>query len=60
MVEAVFEDRAIEAWVFEAADGTVQYVDGGFTFDDGTQSKRFTKFEHDIQFDGDRKRPTLL
>jgi hypothetical protein len=55
--EAVFEDRAIEAWIFEAADGTVQYVDGGFTFDDGTQSKRFTMFEHDIRFDGERKRP---
>jgi hypothetical protein len=55
--EAVFEDRAIEAWVFESADGTVQYVDGGFTFDDGRLSKRFTKFEHDVRFDGDRKRP---
>ncbi len=56
--EAVFEDRAIEAWVIEAADGTVLYVDGGFTFNDGRQSKRFIKFEHDIVFDGDRKRPT--
>jgi hypothetical protein len=35
----------------------VQYVDGGFTFDDGRLSKRFTKFEHDIRFDGERKRP---
>ena len=56
--EAVFEDRAIEAWVFESADGTVQYVDGGFTFDDGRQSKRFVKFTHDVTFDGDRRRPT--
>ena len=55
--EAVFEDRAIEAWVFESADGEVQYVDGGFTHDDGTLSKRFTKFEHDIHFDGDKRRP---
>jgi hypothetical protein len=55
--EAVFDDRAIEAWVFESADGTVQYVDGGFTFDDGRLSKRFTRFEHDIRFDGERKRP---
>jgi hypothetical protein len=55
--EAVFEDRAIEAWVWEASDGTVLYFDGGFTFDDGRQSKRFVKFEHDIRFDGERKRP---
>ena len=26
--------------------------------DDGTLSKRFIKFEHDIHFDGDKKRPT--
>lgn len=56
--EANFEDRAIEAWVFESADGTVQYVDGGFTFFDGRQSKRFVKFEHEIAFDGELKRPT--
>lgn len=56
--EAVFNDRAIEAWVWESSDGTVQYVDGGITFDDGRLSKRFVKFEHDIEFDGDRKRPT--
>jgi hypothetical protein len=55
--EAVFEDRAIEAWVFESADGTVQYVDGGFTFNDGQLSKRFVSFRHDVTFDGDRKRP---
>jgi hypothetical protein len=56
--EAVFEDRAIEAWVIEAADGTVLYVDGGFTFNDGRQSKRFIKFEHEVTFDDSRKRPT--
>lgn len=56
--EAVFEDRAIEAWIFERADGTAQYVDGGFTHDDGTLSKRFVKFEHDVRFDGDMRRPT--
>lgn len=56
--EGVFEDRAIEAWVWESSDGTVQYVDGGITFDDGSLSKRFVRFEHDVQFDGDRKRPT--
>jgi hypothetical protein len=55
--EAVFEDRAIEAWVWESSDGTVQYVDGGFTFDDGSLSKRFVTFQHDVTFDGDRKRP---
>jgi hypothetical protein len=55
--EAVFDDRAIEAWVFESADGTVQYVDGGFTFNDGRQSKRFVSFDHDVAFDGARKRP---
>jgi hypothetical protein len=55
--EAVFEDRAIEAWVFESADGQVQYVDGGFTHDDGSLSKRFVRFEHDIRFDGGMRRP---
>ncbi len=55
--EAGLEDRAIEAWVLESADGTVQYVDGGITFEDGTQSKRFVKFEHDVTFDANRKRP---
>jgi len=55
--EAVFDDRAIEAWVWESSDGTVQYVDGGITFDDGRLSKRFVTFEHDITFDGDRRRP---
>jgi hypothetical protein len=54
--EAVFEDRAIEAWVIESSDGTVQYVDGGTTFNDGRQSKRFVKFHHDVTFDGDRRR----
>jgi hypothetical protein len=55
--EAGLEDRAIEAWVIESADGTVQYVDGGITFENGLQSKRFIKFEHDVTFDADRKRP---
>jgi len=55
--EAVFEDRAIEAWVWESSDGTVQYVDGGFTFDDGRLSKRFVAFQHNVIFEGDRKRP---
>ena len=55
--EAGFEDRAIEAWVWESSDGTVQYVDGGITFEDGTLSKRFVAFEHDVTFDGDGKRP---
>jgi hypothetical protein len=55
--EAVFEDRAIEAWVFESSDGSVQYVDGGFTHDSGHLSNRFTRFEHEITFDGDRRRP---
>jgi hypothetical protein len=56
--EANFEDRAIEAWVFESADGTVRYIDGGFTYNDGHQSKRFVTFRHDIVFDDDLKRPT--
>ena len=55
--EAGFDDRAIEAWVWESSDGTVQYVDGGITFEDGSQSKRFVAFEHDVTFDGDGKRP---
>jgi hypothetical protein len=55
--EANFDDRAIEAWVWESRDGTVNYVDGGFTFVDGRRSKRFVRFEHDIRFDEDRKRP---
>jgi hypothetical protein len=55
--EAVFEDRAIEAWVFESSDGAVQYIDGGFTFNDGRLSKRFVSFQHEVTFDGDRKRP---
>jgi hypothetical protein len=53
-----FEDRAIQAWVIEAHDGTVQYVDGGITHVDGTLSKRFVKIEHETEFDGERKRPS--
>jgi len=56
--EAVFEDRAIEAWVIESSDGTVLYVDGGITFNDGRQSKRFVRFDHEVAFDGDRRRAT--
>ena len=56
-LDAGFEDRAIEAWVIESSDGTVHYVDGGITHDDGTLSKRFVSIEHDVEFDGDRKRP---
>jgi hypothetical protein len=52
-----FEDRAIQAWIIETHDGTVQYVDGGITNVDGTLSKRFVKIEHETEFDGDRKRP---
>jgi hypothetical protein len=52
-----FEDRAIQAWVIEGCDGAVQYVDGGVTHVDGTLSKRFVKIAHEIDFDGDRKRP---
>lgn len=62
-LDAGFDDRAIEAWVIESTDGTVQYVDGGITRNDGTLSKRFVKIEHDIEFDADRRRPataTLL
>ena len=33
------------------------YVDGGITHNDGTLSKRFVSIEHDVEFDGDRKRP---
>ena len=56
-LDAGFDDHAIEAWVFETADGEVTYVDGGITRNDGTVSKRFVKIEHDVKFDGDRKRP---
>jgi hypothetical protein len=52
-----FEDMAIEAWVIESRDGTVQYVDGGITHVDGALSKRFVDIDHVIEFDGDRKRP---
>lgn len=58
--EAVFEDRAIEAWVIESSDGTVLYVDGGITFNDGRQSKRFVKFQHDVTYDGDRRRAVAV
>ena len=54
-LDAGFEDRAIEAWVIESHDGTVQYVDGGITHVDGTLSKRFVKIEHDVEFDGDQQ-----
>jgi hypothetical protein len=57
-LDAGFEDHAIEAWVIESCDGTVNYVDGGITHADGTLSRRFVKIEHDVEFDGDRKRPT--
>ena len=56
-LDAGFEDRAIEAWIIESSDGTVNYVDGGITHSDGTLSKRFVKIEHDVEFDGDNKRP---
>jgi len=56
-LDAGFGDRAIEAWVIESRDGTVQYVDGGITHVDGTLSKRFVAIDHDVDFDGDRKRP---
>ena len=48
-----FEDRAIQAWVIESHDGTVQYVDGGITHVDGTLSKRFVNIEHETEFDGE-------
>ena len=54
--EAVFEDRAIEAWVLEDTFGNTSYVDGGITFNDGRQSKRFVRFQHDVTFDGTRRR----
>lgn len=57
-LDAGFDDHAIEAWIIESADGTVNYVDGGITYADGRLSKRFVKIEHDVEFDGDRKRPT--
>lgn len=57
-LDAGFADRAIEAWIIESSDGTVNYVDGGITHNDGTLSKRFVKIEHDVEFDGDRKRPS--
>lgn len=56
-LDAGFDDRAIEAWVIESSDGTVKYVDGGITHADGTLSKRFVAIEHDVQFDGNSKRP---
>ncbi|MDG2029153.1 MAG: hypothetical protein P8J50_18815 [Acidimicrobiales bacterium] len=56
-----FEDRAIQAWLIESHDGTVQYVDGGVTYTDGTVSpKRFVRIDHEVEFDGDRKRPARV
>lgn len=52
-----FEDRAFEAWVIETRAGAVQYVDGGISHFDGRLSKRFVRLEHQVEFDGDRKRP---
>ena len=54
--EAVFEDRAIEAWVIEDTRGNVSFVDGGITFNDGRPPKRFVRFEHDVTHDGTRRR----
>ncbi|GEM_PF-244578 len=56
-LDAGFEDCAIEAWIIESANGATLYVDGGITHYDGTLSKRFVKIEHDVEFDGTRKRP---
>ncbi|OCB33818.1 hypothetical protein A5675_01780 [Mycobacterium malmoense] len=56
-LDAGFEDHAIEAWIIESSDGTVQYVDGGITYADGALSKRFVKIEHEVEFDGEWKRP---
>lgn len=52
-----FADRAIQAWLIEGPDGSIRFVDGGFTNIDGTLSKRFVGIDHEIEFDGDRKRP---
>lgn len=56
-LDAGFDDCAIEAWIIESADGATLYVDGGITRSDGTASKRFVKIEHEVEFDGARKRP---
>lgn len=56
-LDAGFDDRAIEAWVIESSDGTVNYVDGGVVYNDGRLSKRFVAIEHDIEFDRGTKRP---
>lgn len=56
-LDAGFGEYAIEAWVIESSDGTVNYVDGGITHNDGTCSKRFVRIDHDVEFDGERKRP---
>lgn len=56
---AQFEDRAIAAWLWESKDGTIHYVDGGFCHEDGTLSKRFTRFEPKIEFDGLTKKPLV-
>ncbi|BBY20228.1 hypothetical protein MSTO_04330 [Mycobacterium stomatepiae] len=56
-LDAGFEDRAIEAWIIESSDGTVNYVDGGITYHNGALSRRFVKIEHDVEFDAAFKRP---
>lgn len=55
---AELPDRAIEAYLVENHDETVQYIDGGFTYENGDLSTgRFVRLDHDITFDGNRKRP---
>lgn len=56
-LDAGFEDRAIQAWLMEDRDGNVQYVDGGVTYTNGALSNRIVKMDHEVEFDGDRKRP---
>jgi hypothetical protein len=54
-LDAGFADRAIEAWIIESSDGTVNYVDGGIVNADGTVSKRFVTIEHDVEFGPHRR-----
>jgi hypothetical protein len=51
-----FDDRSVCCYLWETSDGTVQYMDGGWSYVDGTQSERLTRLEHDIEFDGTTKR----
>ena len=56
-LDAGFEDHAIEAWIIESLTAQSITSMAGSRTRTATLSKRFVKIEHDVEFDGDRKRP---